>query len=222
MVTLTSGMLIDGVTITPGLDGGGGGVGETPGSYSWTAPEDVTSITFFAVGGGGGGAGGLTLQGTTTTSYRGGGGGAGGEITTATLSVVPGTSYTVTVGVGGNGGFNGFQSQPLNINNAPGRGQPGTASSISLNGTVLASAAGGNGSPTGAEASGQGTFFGGAWLTGGSVTSPAAPQNGYSGGGPAAGFGGATTRFGEGGRGGQGDGNIPPLAGHVGYVDITW
>ena len=219
MVTLTAGMVIDGVTIGPGL---AGEVDETPGSYSWTAPENVTSITFFAVGGGGGGAGGLTLQGTTSTTYRGGGGGAGGEITTTTLSVVPGTSYTVSTGVGGAGGYNGFQSQPLNINNAPGRGQNGTASSISLNGVVLATAAGGNGSLTGASESGQGTFFGGAWLTGGSVTSPAAPQDGYSGGGPAAGGGGATTRYGEGGRGGQGDGNIQPLSGHVGYVNITW
>ena len=60
------------------------------GSTTWTAPEGVTSVDYLVVGGGGGGGFG----------GRSGGGGAGG-MRTGTLSVVGGTSYTVTVGAGG-------------------------------------------------------------------------------------------------------------------------
>jgi len=61
------------------------------GSTTWTAPEGVTSVDYLVVGGGGGGG-----------DRSGGGGGAGG-FRTGTLTVVGGTSYTVTVGAGGAG-----------------------------------------------------------------------------------------------------------------------
>lgn len=59
------------------------------GTTSWTAPTGVTSVNYLVVAGGGSGG-----------SNHGAGGGAGGMLT-GTLTVVPGTSYTVTVGAGG-------------------------------------------------------------------------------------------------------------------------
>ena len=56
----------------------------TPGTYSWTAPTGVTSVSVVAIGPGATNAGG------------------GGGLTWATgLSVTPGNSYTVVVGAGG-------------------------------------------------------------------------------------------------------------------------
>jgi len=64
----------------------------TPGTYSWTVPEGVTSISVAGVGGGGGGS-----QKTT-----GGSGGGGGLISYSnSISVTPGTTCTIVVGGGG-------------------------------------------------------------------------------------------------------------------------
>ena len=65
------------------------------GSTTWIAPIGVTSVDYLVVGGGGSGGGG------TDAPYAGGGGGGAGGFRTGTLSVTPGTSYTVTVGAGG-------------------------------------------------------------------------------------------------------------------------
>ena len=72
-------------------------------SSTWTAPSGVTSVDYIvAAGGGGGGAG---VNATSNANYNFcTGGGAGGEVARGTLSVTPGTSYTVTVGAGGAGG----------------------------------------------------------------------------------------------------------------------
>lgn len=59
---------------------------------TWTAPAGVTSVTVTCIGGGG--AGGRSY----TTDGGAGGGGAGGASVTSTLTVVAGTSYSVTVG----------------------------------------------------------------------------------------------------------------------------
>ena len=61
------------------------------GTTSWTAPIGVTSVEVLVVAGGGGGI------------WTGAGGGAGGLIYNPAFSVVPGNSYTVTVGTGGTG-----------------------------------------------------------------------------------------------------------------------
>jgi hypothetical protein len=63
----------------------------TTGTYSWTAPNGVTSVSVVAVGGGGGGS----------TVWSGGGGGGGGLGWKNNISVTPGQSYTVVVGSGG-------------------------------------------------------------------------------------------------------------------------
>jgi hypothetical protein len=62
----------------------------TAGTYSWTAPAGVTSVSVVAIGGGGCGG-----------HYFGGGGGGGGLAYKNSISVTPGTSYTVVVGAAG-------------------------------------------------------------------------------------------------------------------------
>ena len=64
----------------------------TPGTYSWTAPLGVTSVSVVCVGGGGSGA-----------AYFGCAGAGGGLAYKNNISVTPGQSYTVIVGVGGTG-----------------------------------------------------------------------------------------------------------------------
>lgn len=64
-----------------------------PGTYTFTVPAGVTSITVQTWGGGGRG-------GSRTTSTDGTGGGGGGGFSQHTFSVTPGQSYVVTVGAG--------------------------------------------------------------------------------------------------------------------------
>jgi len=66
-------------------------------SSTWTAPAGVFSVSLLGVGGGGAGGG---ARGNTQPSGRGGGGGGGG-VFDGIVPVVPGTSYTVTIGSGG-------------------------------------------------------------------------------------------------------------------------
>jgi 3D (Asp-Asp-Asp) domain-containing protein len=82
-----------------------------PGTYTWTAPTGVTSVNYLVVAGGGGGGGNFH------TVATGGGGGAGGMLA-GTLSVTPGTSYTVTVGNGGAGGTGGAGTNGTNGTNS--------------------------------------------------------------------------------------------------------
>ena len=63
---------------------------------TWTAPATVTTINYWMVGGGGGGGGAYDDAGS--------GGGGGGAAIQGTYTVVPGQTYTVTVGTGGAGG----------------------------------------------------------------------------------------------------------------------
>ena len=65
---------------------------DTPGSYNWTVPAGVTSISVAGIGGGGGGA----------QKSAGGSGGGGGLITYSnSIAVTPGTTCTIVVGSGG-------------------------------------------------------------------------------------------------------------------------
>ncbi len=106
-------------------------------SQSWTPPDGVTMVTVRLFGGGGGGAGDAT---------GGGGGGGGGNVATKTITVIPGTIYPITVGVGGSGGA----SRNANGNN-------GGASSFG----TLVSANGGNGGTSGNSSSTGGGGNGG-------------------------------------------------------------
>jgi len=81
----------------------------TAGTFSWTAPDNVTSVCVIAIGGGGGGAG--AYDGTQDNARGAGGGGGLGYKNN--ISVTPGQSYTVVVGEGGSGGQSGPNSAQL-------------------------------------------------------------------------------------------------------------
>jgi gliding motility-associated-like protein len=66
---------------------------DSAGTFTWTAPAGVSSITVQAWGGGGGGA--------STGASNGSAGGGGGAFATSVITVVPGTTYTLQVGKGG-------------------------------------------------------------------------------------------------------------------------
>lgn len=87
-----------------------------PGTYSWTAPANVTSVCAVCVGGGGGG--------TTGNNFAAGGGGGLGWKNN--IPVTPGQSYTVVVGAGGtgntSGGTNGGDSYFINATTVKGGG----------------------------------------------------------------------------------------------------
>ena len=102
----------------------------TPGTYSWIVPPGVTNICVEAWGGGGKG-------GNATPIIYGGGGGGGGAYGYDCFTVVPGASYTLTVGGSGqasslgtlivaNGGTNGTNAITT-ANGVPGTGGSSTA-----------------------------------------------------------------------------------------------
>ena len=101
-------------------------------SSTWTCPIGVTTIKV-EIWGGAGGGGGCFVKVPGPIYYQGGYGGSGGY-NMAVLSVVPGSSYTITIGNGGNGGI-GSQS--------PTSGSTGGTTSF---GTLLTASGGGGGS----------------------------------------------------------------------------
>ena len=152
----------------------------TAGTFTFTVPPAITSISAVCVGGGGGG-------GARDQSDEPGGGGGGGALAYRTFSVTPGETLTVTVGAGGGGGTGG------------GDGGGGGTTSITGGGTALVSAAGGGGG--GGDSGGGGA--------GGSARTGDGGGNGGSGGGTndgnnGGGGGGAGGYSGNGGNGAAG------------------
>ena len=70
------------------------------GSYSWVCPPGVTSVSIVCIGGG--------ASGSAGSAGRGGGGGACAYKNN--ITVVPGTSYSLQVGAGGQNSLNGGES----------------------------------------------------------------------------------------------------------------
>ena len=208
----------------------------TPGTFSWVAPYGVTSVCVEGQGGGGGGGGGDAL-----TVGGGGGGGGGGEWSGRLLvAVVPGTSYTVTVGAAGTGGA----GDTVGSGGANGSAGGGTSFGALMSLSGGAAGHGGN-SPTGGSGGGVGGAGGGSSYTfqriaatsgvtgspiggaasggaGGVSYVPSRGANGSTGAGP----GGAGGLAGNGGGGGGG-GAISSAggaggAGAPGYLILTW
>jgi len=147
-------------------------------SNGYGKSNTVTNVWFLVIGGGGAGGG--------SAGDAGGGGGAGGyrEFTGQTL--LPGTSYTVTVGAGGPRGTN--------------TSSPGNNSVFN----TITSAGGGSGSRTGrAGGSGGGGGNGGSGPARPGNTPATSPSQGNSGAGNGGGGGGAGGA-GVGGGGGRG------------------
>ncbi|MFC6877827.1 choice-of-anchor D domain-containing protein [Flavobacterium myungsuense] len=121
-------------------------------SGTWTCPAGVTSIQVEAWGAGGSGGG-------NNSNSDGGGGGGGGAYSRSTITVIPGVTYTLTVGTGAIGtavdGTAGGDSWFNTTGTLLAKGGNG-----GIAGTSTSGAAGGNG---GAAASGIGTtkFSGG-------------------------------------------------------------
>ena len=127
---------------------------------TWTAPAGVTTAFITMIGGG---ASGRATGGKLSNSA---GGGGGGQIYGAVASVVPGTSYPVTVGGGGAGGTGTGGTFP---------GNPGGSSSVA--GYTVTGGGISGGSPSGNPgSSGAGSGYPG----GGGGTGP---LTGYGGGG---------------------------------------
>lgn len=168
------------------------------GTTTWVAPPNVTLIEYLVVGGGGGGGNGY--------DNAGGGGGGGGMVLTGTLSVTPGTSYTVTVGDGGIGGAN------ARANNA---GSPGQNSVFA----TITSLGGGNGfgsrtggvagvaqigdtnAPTGGSGSGGGQGGKGGGGASGNGSSNSGATGGSGGSGISSSITGSAVTYGAGGAG---------------------
>ena len=145
---------------------------EITSSCTWKAPSNISGnkITVMCVGGGGGGAKG-------GGSSKGGGGGGSGYITKQDVTIVPGQSYSIVIGAGGNSG------------------EPGVTGGTTSFGSLVSAAGGGggNGVNGGAGNAGGGGAVGGGKGGNGSTY-------GGGGGGPSAGGNGGT----YGGGGGTG------------------
>lgn len=188
---------------TGSFSSGGPVTFSTPGTYLWTAPGGVTSLTSAETwAGGSGGAG--------DAGTHGSGAGGGSEYAKETsVAVTPGNSYLVTVGAGGSGGapghngvaggFSQFSGDSVIVTSFPGGpgltggGVGGTGGTGSANTTHHN---GGNG--------GTSTGLGGAG-GGGSAGTAAAGNNGSNTSSNTGGSGAAAvTGGGAGGKGGNG------------------
>ncbi len=124
-------------------------------STTWTCPAGVTQITVELWGGsgGGGGSAGVAwanwsnycgfITGTSFYVINGYGGGRGGDggYQKATISVVPGNTYSIVIGAAGQGGNGGTAP----VYNGPSQGANGTSGGNSTFGSTLVVANGGAG-----------------------------------------------------------------------------
>lgn len=156
---------------------------------NFIVPAGVTSVTVECWGGGGAGG---AASGSFGTTF--GGGGAGGSYTKTIVSVSPGASIPVVVGIGGVGGS----------------GDGGNGGTSTFGSPVLASATGGNGGKSSSNGGGGGTPTSGTF-SGGSGSAGSGSGSGAGGGGAGSGplgTGGdaSGTTGGTGGNGGGGNG----------------
>lgn len=143
------------------------------GPFMWTAPDGVTSIELLVVGGGGGSGAGY--------DNGGGGGGGGGEVLYyATYTVVPGTTYSGTVGAGG---IAGTVDSTIPVEVAGGSGGD------SIFDTIVSPGGGG----------GRGSREGGTTGAGGTAANAPTASTGGIGGGASGGGGGGGGAQGNGG-----------------------
>jgi len=91
----------------------------TAGATTWTCPAGVTSVVVRGACGGGGGGGGAGSA-LNSVQQSGGGGGGGARVHLAVRTVIPGTTYSLTIGAGGNGGTGGSTGSNGNPGSAGG------------------------------------------------------------------------------------------------------
>ena len=170
----------------------------TAGTYSWTAPTGVTSVSVVAVGGGSGGS----------TADPGGGGGGGGLGWRNNIQVTPGQIYTVVVGNGSSAGTStasGENSYFIDTSTVVGLGAGGASEDVgAIGGSYVGDGggAGGNGgNPEGLNAFGGGGGGAGGYAGNGGNGSgrPTIAGDNGAGGGGGGGSGTATISNGSGG-----------------------
>jgi hypothetical protein len=186
----------------------------TPGTYTWTAPGGVSSVCVVCVGGGGGANVSVVVKpGDDDEYYWSGGGGA--LAWKNNIAVVPGQTYQVVVGAGGNfspylqyntataGGFSSFNGTTVKAGGGGISTNTGSYSQGATGGTVIAGDGGGAG--------GRGGNYGGGYA--GGVNPGGGGAGGYSGAGGAGADGQAVNytpapsgSAGSGGGGGGGAG----------------
>jgi hypothetical protein len=178
----------------------------TPGSYTWTVPEGLASISIVATGGGGGGGG---LSGSIAGPV-----GGAGALVTSTLSVTPGQVLNLIVGGGGQSGTNGPSLGGGGYYFGAGGGGGGsTTVNAGTSHQIIAGGGGGGGSingGAGGDAGGTngtggngGNAYGGAMTGGGGGSGGTGGPAGTDFGGP----GGSPGSDGNGGPGGLGGSN---------------
>lgn len=172
------------------------------GSYSFTVPAGIYTVTIKLWGAGGGGGG--ANIGTPGGAASGGGGGA---YTAITLAVTPGSTITGTIGVGGTGGTTG------GVNGTSG------GDTTAVYGGTTYTAGGGQFGLAAVAGTGQNSQAGGV-ATNGDNTSRNGNVSGsgtfsYNGtvSNPQGGNGGASPNGGNGGNGGLGNGNSGQVPG---------
>ena len=145
----------------------------TSGSYTFTVPPGVTSISVVCIGAGGGGGNatnpdepGAGGGGGESGRNDGVSGGAGGALCYGTIPVTPGESLTIVVGSGGNGG------------GSSNNGNAGGTTTIARGVTNLITAVGGGGG----QARSTATVNGGTRSVDASVTNSGGGNGGNSGG----------------------------------------
>ena len=183
------------ISVTPGqsytvvVGGNDAPAGEqewiTPGTYTWTCPAGVTSVSAVCVGGGGG----------NNNQQWSGGGGGGALAWKNNIPVTPGQSYTVVVGAAGaraSGYYPGGTSYFVNQTTvAAGGGWPDNdiwTPANAAGGTVIAGDGGGSGGK-------------GGWFNSAATSQSPHITTAYGGGGGAGGYSG------NGGDGGANDSN---------------
>lgn len=154
------------------------------GTFNFTVPASVTSLSAVCIGGGGGGGG------WGNANDESGGGGGGGALAYGTFAVTPGEILTINVGAAGTAG--------ATQNN----GGNGGTSSVQRSGTNLVAAGGGTGG-RGGDAGGQAGGAGGTVIAGTGFAGGRGGNNSLVTGAPSVGGGGAGGYSGAGGRGGD-------------------
>jgi hypothetical protein len=158
----------------------------TAGSFTWTCPAGVTTITVECWGGGGGGGG---VWASSTKTQAGGGGAGGGYVKYVSYTVIPGNNYSLTVGASGSAGLSG----------STGSNNGGTGGNSSFNSAIIA--AGGSG---GTGTTGTGNFSGVGGTAGTNSCTGCSVNN--SGGNGAGGL--YTTPYSGAGGGSAGSGSV--------------
>ncbi|MBX4209350.1 peptidoglycan-binding protein [Candidatus Parcubacteria bacterium] len=189
----------------------------TPGTATWTVPDNVTSIKVKVWGSGGGGGNGAKVSNHNISGF----GGGGGAYAEKTISVTPGAQYQVKVGLGGSGYVtgsiaNGGENSEFTDNGTPLVGAGGGGGGVSGVGQTAGSGSDGQagigpgGGDAGSTTQGAGGHGGSAYagdiffdgVTGGPFTSvggnPYASDGGSS---PNGGNGGSRGRLGRDGQG---------------------